>query len=432
MIKVYVGMSADLVHPGHINVINAAASLGSVTVGLLTDKAVASYKRLPFMTYDQRKIVLENIKGVEAVVPQETLDYCENLERLRPDVVVHGDDWREGVQFKTRQRVMEKLAEWGGKLVEVPYTAGISSTQLNNMLSDLGTTVEVRRARLRRLIHSKPIVKIMEAHNTLSALIAENIEAERNGALVGFDGVWSSSLTDSTARGKPDIEVVDLTSRLNGVHDIFEVTTKPLIFDADTGGKLEHFVFAVRSLERAGVSAVIIEDKIGLKKNSLWGNEVAQQQDSIECFSAKIKAGKAAQTSDDFMIIARIESLILEAGMNDALERAHAYVNAGADGIMIHSRHQDPSEIKEFLQLFRALDDSTPVVVVPTSFNSVTVEEFVDLGVNVVVYANHMMRAAYPAMVKVAESILKNGRTLEAEGHCMSISEILKLIPGTK
>jgi phosphoenolpyruvate phosphomutase len=430
--KVYIGMSADLVHPGHINIINEAAKLGDLTVGVLTDSAIASYKRLPFMTFEQRKRVVESIKGVSQVVAQETLDYRDNLNAIKPDIVVHGDDWKEGVQLKTRQQVIDTLEKWGGKLVEFSYTHGISSTQLNNALAEVGTTVDVRMARLRRLINSKPIVRILEAHNALSALIAENTEVERNGQLVSFDGVWSSSLTDATAKGKPDIEAIDITSRLNSVSDIFEVTTKPMLFDADTGGKTEHFEFTVRSLERAGVSAVVIEDKTGLKKNSLFGNDVPQTQDSIENFCDKISRGKKAQISDDFMIVARIESLILDAGMEDALTRAKAYIEAGADAIMIHSRHKDPAEIIEFMNKFRSMDDSTPVVVVPTSFNSVTIEEFIDMGVNVVVTANHMLRAAYPAMLKVANSVLENGRSLEAEPDCMSIKEILEFIPGTK
>ena len=430
--KVYVGMSADLVHPGHINILKEAAKLGDVTVGLLTDKAIASYKRLPFMSFELRKEVVENIKGVTNVIAQDTLDYRPNLKKIKPDFVVHGDDWKEGIQIKTRQQVIDTLSGWGGELVEISYTQGISSTQLNKSLAEIGTTVDVRRARLRRLIHAKPIVRILEAHNALSALIADNTEVERNGQMASFDGVWSSSLTDSTAKGKPDIEAIDITSRLNAVSDIFEVTTKPMIFDADTGGKTEHFEFTVRSLERAGISAVVIEDKTGLKKNSLFGNDVAQTQDSIEGFSDKISRGKAAQISDDFMIVARIESLILEAGMEDALTRAEAYIKAGADGIMIHSRHKDPAEIIEFMQKFRAKDKDTPVVVVPTSFNAVTVEEFIDMGVNVVVTANHMLRSAYPAMLNVAKSVLENGRSLEAEPDCMSIKEILEFIPGTK
>ncbi|MDC0236205.1 phosphoenolpyruvate mutase [Candidatus Pelagibacter sp.] len=432
MKKIYVGMSADLVHPGHINIIKKAAKLGEVTIGLLTDTAIASYKRLPYMSFEHRRSVIENIKGVVSVIPQDTLDYRDNLNLIKPDYVVHGDDWKEGVQSKTRQQVIDTLSKWNGKLIEVPYTKGISSTNLNNALAEIGITVDIRRARLRRLINSKPIIRILESHNALSALIAENTEVTRNGKNVSFDGVWSSSLTDSTAKGKPDIEAVDLTSRLNNVNDIFEVTTKLMIFDADTGGKTEHFEFTVRSLERIGVSAVVIEDKTGLKKNSLFGREVNQTQDSIENFCDKITRGKAAQISDDFMIISRIESLILEAGMNDALKRAEAYIKAGSDGIMIHSRHKDPAEIKEFMKKFREKDKNTPVVLVPTSFNDVTIEEFSEMGANIVITANHMLRAAYPAMLKVAKSILKNGRSLEAEPDCMPIKEILEFIPGTK
>lgn len=432
MKKVYVGMSADLIHPGHINILNEAQKLGELTVGLLTDKAIASYKRLPFMTFEQRKKVVENIKGVARVIAQDSLDYTFNLKKIKPDYVVHGDDWKEGVQSKTREQVIDCLDQWGGELKEIPYTQSISSTKLNNCLNDIGITTDVRRARLRRLISAKPVVRILEAHNSLSALIAEKTVEKRNGIDVCFDGVWSSSLTDSTARGKPDIEAVDITSRINTVNEIFEVTTKPMIFDGDTGGKVEHFEFTVKSLDRIGVSAVIIEDKTGLKKNSLFGNEVLQTQDSISNFCNKISKGKSAQISDDFMIIARIESLILEAGMNDALQRAWAYIDSGADSIMIHSKEKDPSEIFEFLKKFRSKNTETPVVVVPSSFNSVTVEEFEELGVNIVISANHMLRSAYPGMLRVAKSILKNGRSLEAEEDCMSIKEILEFIPGTK
>jgi len=432
MNKVYVGMSADLVHPGHINILREAEKLGEVIVGLLTDEAIASYKRLPFMSFEQRKEVIKNIKGVYEVVAQDTLDYRPNLQKYKPKFVVHGDDWKEGVQSKTREQVISCLNQWNGELIEVEYTQSISSTKLNQSLNEVGVTSDVRRARLRRLINAKPIVRILEAHNALSALIAENTSVERNGKSVSFDGVWSSSLTDSTAKGKPDIEAIDITSRINAVNDIFEVTTKPMIFDGDTGGKIEHFEFTVRSLDRIGVSAIIIEDKTGLKKNSLFGNDVFQTQDSVENFCEKISRGKASQISDDFMIIARIESLILESGMEDALMRADAYINAGADSIMIHSKNKDPKEIIDFMKKFRDKDKITPVVVVASSFNSVSIEEFEKMGVNVVITANHMLRAAYPAMLKVAKSVLENGRSLEAEPDCMSIKEILEFIPGTK
>jgi phosphoenolpyruvate phosphomutase len=428
MKKVYVGMSADLVHPGHMNILKEAAKLGDVTVGLLTDKAIASYKRVPYMNYEQRREVIENIKGVKEVIPQHTLDYRPNLKALKPDYVVHGDDWKEGVQAKTRQQVIDTLAQWGGKLVEPSYTAGISSTQLNKSLKELGTTPDIRRGRLRRLLEAKGFVRIMEAHNAISALIIENTKEDN----IEFDGMWSSSLTDSTSKGKPDIEAVDVTARLSTINEIFEVTTKPMIYDADTGGIAEHFAFTVRSLERTGVSAVIIEDKTGLKKNSLFGNEVAQTQDSIENFCQKIQTGKKAQITDDFMIIARIESLILDKGLDDALTRAKAYIKAGVDGVMIHSRSKTPDEVVAFCKSLRSEYPDIPLVVVPTSYNQITANELAKVGVNVVIYANHMLRAAYPGMLETAKSILKHDRSFEIEKKLLPIKEILELIPGTK
>lgn len=426
---VYVGMSADLIHPGHINILNRAAELGDVTIGLLTDAAIASYKRLPHMTFEQRKAVVANLKGVTAVIPQETLDYVPNLRSVKPDFVVHGDDWQTGVQRETRQRVLDALAEWGGELVEVPYTQGISSTQLNASVKEVGTTPDVRLTRLRRLIDAKPIVRVLEAHSGLTGLIIETAQAERGGLKVEFDAMWSSSLTDSTARGKPDIELVDLNSRLQTINDLFEVTTKPLIYDGDTGGKPEHFSYTVRSLERLGVSAVIIEDKEGLKRNSLFGTEVAQTQSTIEDFVHRIQVGKKAQVTDDFMIIARIESLILEMGMEDAVTRAKAYIEGGADGIMIHSRQKSPDEIFEFCERFAAFETKVPLVVVPTSYNQVTEEEFVERGVNVVIYANQLMRASYKAMSGVAKSILENARSAEVDSQIANIKEALAIIP---
>jgi len=426
---VYVGMSADLIHPGHMNIIKEAAKLGDVVIGLLTDKAIASYKRLPYMTYEQRKAVIENIKGVKEVIPQETLDYRPNLRRVKPDYVVHGTDWREGVQSQVREQVIETLKEWGGELVEPEYTKGISSTQLNNSLKEIGTTPDVRRARLRRLIDAKEVVRIMEAHNALSGLIVENVKSDTG---IEYDGMWSSSLTDSTSKGKPDIEAVDVSTRITTINEIFEVTTKPMIYDADTGGIPEHFAFTVRTLERTGISAVIIEDKTGLKKNSLFGNDVAQTQDSIENFCQKIQTGKRAQVTDDFMIIARIESLILDKGMDDAIARANAYVDAGADGVMIHSRKKEPDEVLAFCEIFRKEHPNVPIVVVPTSYNQITAKELSEAGINVVIYANHMLRAAYPGMIRTAMSILEHDRSYEAEKDLLSIKEILELIPGTK
>lgn len=429
---VYVGMSADLIHPGHLNIINEARRLGEVVVGLLTDEAIASYKRLPTLTFEQRKVIVENIKGVSRVVPQRTLDYVPNLREVRPDFVVHGDDWRTGVQKATRQRVIDALREWDGELVEIPYTPGISSTQLNQSVKEIGTTPEVRMKRLQRLIEAKDIVRLIEVHNGLTGLIAEKISVEVDGMRREFDGMWASSLTDSTAKGKPDIEAVDLTSRVTTLNDILEVTTKPIVYDGDTGGKPEHFVFTVKTLERMGVSAVIIEDKVGLKKNSLFGTEVPQKQDSIEDFAHKITLGKRAQVTEDFMIIGRIESLILKQGMEDALRRANAYVDAGADGIMIHSREKSPDEILEFCKQYRRFDRRVPLIVVPSTYNQVTEGALADAGVNIVIYANHLLRSAYPAMVNTARTILQHGRSREADSEMMPIKEILELIPGGK
>jgi phosphoenolpyruvate phosphomutase len=428
--EVYVAMSADLIHPGHINLLNEAAKLGSVTVGLLTDSAIASYKRLPYMNFEQRRIVVQSLASVSRVVPQETLDYVPNLKVLKPKFVVHGDDWREGVQKETRQRVIDALANWGGELVEVEYTKGISSTKLIGAVKDVGTTPAIRLSRLRRLLEAEVLVKAIEAHNGLSGLIVENTVVNKNGRDVEFEAMWLSSLTESTSRGKPDIEAVDVTSRLQTVNEICEVTTKPIIYDGDTGGQPEHLAFTVRNLERLGVSAIIIEDKEGLKRNSLYGTEVTQTQSTIENFSERISAAKAAQVTTDFMVIARIESLILDAGMEDALARAHAYVTAGADGIMIHSRKSTPEEILEFCRLFRKINPSTTLVVVPTSFSKIFEEELINEKVNVVIYANHLLRAAYPRMIETAQAILENSRSFEAEKSIATFSEILSIVPG--
>jgi len=425
-------MSADLVHPGHLNILNAAAELGDVTVGLLTDRAIASYKRLPYMTFEQRKVVVENLKCVNRVVAQETLDYVPNLKKYKPDFVVHGDDWREGVQSNVRQSVIDVLSNWGGKLVEIPYTEGISSTQLNKAMREIGTTPDLRRNKLRRLLHARPIIRFLEAHNGLTGLIVENVGIDTKFGRKEFDGMWASSLTESTAKGKPDIEAIDVTSRMNTLHDIMEVTTKPMIYDADTGGKIEHFEFTVRTLERLGVSAAVIKDKIGLKNNSLFGLNVPQTQDSIEQFCAKIKAGKAAQVTDDFMIVAHIEGLTLEAGMDDTLTRAKAYIEAGADALMIHSRHSDPGELFEFCDQYAVFEHKVPLIATPSSYNKVTEEELQAKGVNIVIYANQLLRSAYPAMVNTATSILSCSRSAEADSTLLSVQNILELIPGTK
>ncbi len=430
--KVYVALSADILHHGHINIFYKASELGDITVGLLTDKAIAEHKRLPFLDFSQRKIIVENIKGVVDVIEQNTWSYKENLYKVKPDFVVHGDDWKSGYQERYRNEAATILSEWGGKVVDIPYTKDVNSSDISKAINQIGTTSSFRLKSLRRMLEAKKYLRFLDIHNGLSALIIENISFHANDTVREFDGMWASSLTDSTAKGKPDIEAVDVTSRISTLDGILDVTTKPIIFDGDTGGIKEHFQFTVRTLERLGISAVIIEDKIGLKKNSLFGNEVEQTQDSIENFNEKIKAGKVAQVTDDFMIIARIESLILEKGMKDALKRAKSYIKAGADGIMIHSRKKDPGEILEFCDEYNKFEERKPLVVVPSSFDSIYEHELSERGVNIIIYANQLLRSAYPAMIKTAESILQNQRALESSSGMMSIKDILELIPGGK
>lgn len=430
---VYLGMIGDIMHPGLINIINEGAKYGEVMIGLFTDKAIATHKRLPYLTYEQRKNVIENIKGVSSIVPQDEWSYVSNLLKYKPDFIIHGDDWLYGSDKYLRDEVFKTMEQLGGKVIEIPYTKGISASGLKEEIDSLGVTPQARLSSLRRLITAKPVVRILESHNGLTGLIAEHTAVEVSGQHREFDGMWASSLTDSTSKGKPDIEAVDLTTRLHDLNDTLEVTTKPVIYDGDTGGKLEHFVFTVRTLERLGISAVIIEDKVGLKQNSLFGTDAIQTQDTIEGFCNKIKAGKDAQITRDFMIISRCESLIAGKPVEDALERCHAYVAAGADGVMIHSKNKSGEDIKEFCLRFREKDPHTPIVAVPTTYNQFTEEELAEWGINVVIYANHMLRAAYPAMVKCAERILETSRSLEASNeYCMPIKQILNLIPGTK
>lgn len=428
MKTVYTCFCTDVIHDGHLNIINEAKKYGKVVVGALSDKALIRYNKFPTISLEDRVRLYESIEGVDSVVVQNDMLYEDVIPQLKPDYVVHGDNWSLGPESAIRNRVKELLAEYGGKLIEVAYTYNENVKKIDQRLKEKLAMPEYRRKRLRDLIQMCPIVKTIEAHSGLTGLIAEKTVVENNGKLDQFDAMWVSSLCDSTDRGKPDIELVDMSSRMRTIDDIMEVTTKPIILDGDTGGLTEHFVYIVRTLERMGVSAIIIEDKTGLKKNSLFGTEVEQTQDSIENFSAKIAAGKKAQLTDDFMIIARIESLILERGMKDALDRARAFVKAGADGIMIHSRKKDPSEIFEFCDRFREEDSTTPLVVVPTSFNSVTEEELSAHGVNIVIYANQLMRAAFPAMKKTAELILNSHRALEADSMLMPFKEIITLI----
>jgi phosphoenolpyruvate phosphomutase len=432
MKTVYIGMTADIIHPGIINILREGSLRGEVLAGLLTDSAIARYKRLPYLSYEQRKQVVESIRYVSRVVPQEEWSYVPNLRKYRPDIIIHGDDWKSGILAKEREDVCRVMAELGGEVVEIPYTPGINSTAFNESVTSIGTTPDLRLKTLRRLIDAKPIVRIMEAHSGLSGLIIENLEVPGEDGIRRYDGMWSSSLTDSASKGKPDIEAVDITTRLQDLTQILECTTKPIIYDGDTGGISEHFVFTVRTLERNGISAVIIEDKTGLKKNSLFGTGVEQQLAPVKEFCEKIQAGKKAQVTKEFMIIARLESLIAGGTVEEALMRSKAYVDAGADGIMIHSKEKSGEDIEEFCRNFRAEYAKIPLVLVPTTYNQFTEDEFEKWGASIIIYANHMLRASYPAMYETAKLILENGRSFEADRLCMPIKQILELIPGTK
>ena len=428
MKTVYTCFCTDIIHAGHLNIIEQACKYGKVIVGALSDEALIKYNKFPTISLEERIKLYEGLEGVDKVVVQNSMMYDEVIEELHPDYVVHGDNWKEGPESAIRENVLKCLASYGGELVEVGYTYNPTVKKIDRQLREKLAMPEYRRKRLRQLLEIRPVVKAIEVHSGLTGLIAEKTVVEHDGELDQFDAMWISSLCDSTAKGKPDIELVDMTSRFRTIDDVTEVTTKPIIFDGDTGGLTEHFVYTVRTLEKMGVSAIIIEDKTGLKKNSLFGTEVEQTQDTIENFSAKIRAGKNAQLTDDFMIIARIESLILERGMEDALERARAFVKAGADGIMIHSRKKDPAEILEFCDKFRQDNKRTPIVVVPSSFNTITEEELAEHGVNVVIYANQLTRSAFPAMQKTAEDILRFHRAKEVDDRLMPIKNIITLI----
>jgi phosphoenolpyruvate phosphomutase len=426
--KVYVGLCADLLHHGHINIIKKARKFGDVILGLLTDKAIASYKRVPLLTYEERKIIAENIKGVTKVIPQENFDYVPTLKKIKPDYVVHGTVWKTGIQKNIRQNVINLLNEWGGQIIEIPYTGGISSTKLHKGIKEMGITPEARRKRLKRLLEFKPLVRVLEAHNGLTAFIIESLSIGTESLKKEFDCAWISSLTDSIAKGKPDTGIIDLTSRLNTINQVLESTTKPIILDGDSGGEIAHFPSMVRTLERLGVSAIIIEDKVGLKKNSLY-DEVKQEQEEINKFSEKILKGKKSQLTEDFMIIARIESLNLKKGVYDALIRAQAYILAGADAIMIHCKEKDPKELFKFCEEYSNFKNKVPLVAVPSAYSYIKESELKNAGINMVIYANHLLRSAYPAMKKTAETILWNERAYEVEEFCLPVKEILDLIP---
>ncbi len=426
--KIYTCFSTDVIHDGHLNIINVAKQYGDVYVGVLSDSATVKYNKFPTIPFEERVEMIKALDGVKDVLVQDDVMYDKIVEQLHPDYIIHGDNWTKEPLKALRDNAEKLLSAYGGKVIDVPYTYNESVRRIDRKINEKLSMPEYRRKRLKQLIGIRPIVKAMEVHSGLTGLLVEKTVVEREGEFDQFDAMWLSSLCDSTAKGKPDIELVDMTSRFKTIDDIMDVTTKPIIFDGDTGGLIEHFVYMVHTLERMGVSAVIIEDKTGLKKNSLFGTEVEQTQDDIEHFCEKIRAGKRVQITDEFMIIARIESLILEKGMEDALTRAKAFVAAGADGIMIHSRKKDPAEILEFCDLFRKEDKTTPIVVVPSSFNVVTEEELAEHGVNIVIYANQLTRSAFPAMEQTAKDILKYHRAKEVDSRLMPIKDIITLI----
>ncbi len=425
---VYVGLAADIIHEGHINILKKANKFGDVTVGLLTDEAIASYKNIPYLDFNRRKIIIQNIKYVKKVIAQKTLDYVPNLNLIKPDFVFHGDDWKKGVQKKTRSRVIKVLKKWSGKLIEPKYTKNISSTLIKNKILELSATPENRISILKRLIISKKIVRILESHNSLTGLIIENLKIKKKNLNLEFDGMWSSSLTDSATKGKPDNSSVDFSSRISTLNDMMDVTTKPLIFDADNGGQIEHLSFLIRSLERSGVSAIIMEDKIGLKKNSLFKNQKGTKQDRPEIFAKKIKKICNSRNSKDFLVIARIESFIVGKGLNDALKRAEIYAAAGADAILIHSKEKTPKQIFKFAKEFKKSKNFVPLVSVPSTYSKVYEKDLIKNGFKLVIYANQLLRAAYPAMQFTAKKILEHGRAFEVENKIIPINEIINLI----
>lgn len=427
----YVAIGTDFLHPGHLAIIKKASQYGKVIIGLLTDKAIAEYKRLPIINFEDRKKILESIKWVSKVVTQDTLDYEKNLKKIKPNFVIHGDDWKKGVQKKIRSKVVKIMSRWGGKVIDLPYNKKYSTQTYKSLIAQYETPTSMRKKTLKRLIETKNCIRIIDVHNGLSALIAEKTNIKDKNKTEEFDGFWASSLTNSTIKGKPDIEAVDITERLQTINEIIEVTSKPILFDADTGGKVEHFIFTVKTLERLGVSGLIVEDKVGLKKNSLLGNSVKQKQDSISSFSKKIKAARAAKQSDEFLIIARIESLIIGKPVKDCLNRAKNYINAGADGIMIHSKDKSIKKLEEFCKKYNKFKNRKPLVLVPTAYNNIREDKLKKMGANIIIYANHLLRSAYPSMVNTAKTILKNKRTIEIEKKILSIKNILDLIPGT-
>ena len=425
---VYVGLAVDIIHEGHINILKTANKYGDVIVGLLTDKAIASYANIPYLNYETRKIIVQNIRYVKKVIPQNTLSYIPNLNLIKPHFVVHGDDWKKGVQKQTRLNVIKTLKKWSGKLIEPKYTKNISSTLIKKKFLEIGDVPQNRVNRLKRLMNSKSLVRILESHNSLTGLIIENLKIEKKNRIIEFDGMWSSSLTDSATKGLPDNSSLSFSARITSLNDMMDVTLKPVVFDADNGGQIEHLPYLVRSLERSGVSAIIMEDKIGLKKNSLFKNQIGTKQDKTNLFAKKIKKICSTRQSNDFMVIARIESFILGKGLQDALKRAEIYSKAGADAILIHSKEKTPTEIFSFAKKFSKSKYFIPLVSVPSTYSKVYEKDLIKHGFKLVIYANQLLRAAYPSMQHTARTILKYSRAFEADKKIIPIKEIINLI----
>ena len=426
---VYVPLAIDFINEAHIRIIDTAKKYGEVIIGLLTDKAIAKYKSIPLINYETRELIVKNLKNVSKVIPDNSYDYIENLIRLKPDYLVHGDDWKKQKFRKhVRPKVIKILKKWKGVLIEPKSMENVLFTESDKKIKDIFDNTNNRVSKLNRLIKSKEIVRVLESHNSLTGLIIENLKIEKNKKIEEFDCMWSSSLTDSATKGKPDNQSVDYSSRISSLNDILEVTSKPLIFDADNGGQFEHLSFLVRSLERNGVSAIIMEDKVGLKKNSLFADQKNAKQDSPKAFAKKIKRACTTRKSKDFLIIARIESFILGKGLKDALKRAEIYSKAGADAILIHSKEKTPEEIFSFSKIFNKSKFSIPLVAVPSTYSKVYEKDLVKNGFKVVIYANHLLRAAYPAMEHTAKKILENKRSFEIEKNIIPIKKIINLI----
>ena len=417
---VYVGITGDIIHPGIINIIQKGAKYGRLIVGLLSNEAIATHKRIPYLTYEQRKAVIENIKGVSEVVPQEEWSYVPNLLKLKPDYIIHGDDWKTNYLKGIREEVFEVMKKIGGEVIEIPYTKGINSSQLFESTTNNGITAVQRLQSLRQLMNYKPIIRIMEANSGLSGLIIENLKVEKEDGIQRFDGIFIN-LLDSNPLGISEQESSTFTSKLNTVTDILECTTKPIIYGGYTSDNYENVTFTIEKLELMGISAIIIEDKFKNKQ------ELCNEDE----FCLKIKEGKKAQTNPDFMIIAGIKELILGKNIDDALKKALTSIKAGADGILISSNQKNGDDIKEFCLKLRKENKNIPIVLIPTAYDQFTEKEFAEWGANIIIYVDYLKKATYPAMKKCAETILKSERSLEVNEMCMPIKEILNLIPGT-